>query len=90
MGRKKDRLLEIQQELISLEHLLIDISEEKRRRDALFEKIKIDLGKLMRKDYVKEFNKWSEEMFETKGIISPDDAMQWLKSIFQECVDKLK
>ncbi len=90
MANKKEKLLITQQELIKLEHLLVDISEAKRKRDVLFRQIVVDLGKLMRKDYWKQYEEWCQSVFDTKGIIEPEEAIEWLRSIFQQCADKLK
>jgi hypothetical protein len=90
MSKKKDRLLEIQEELISLEHLLVDIYEAKRKRDLLFRKIINDLGKLVRKNYWKEYEEWKTEMITTHGVLEPETSMDWLRSMFQQIAKKLK
>ena len=90
MVKKKEKLMEIQKQLIELQHLLITIEEEKRKRDQLFRSIVDSLGKVMRKDYSKQYDEWVEDVFADRGIVNTEDSMEWLKSIFQQAVDKLK
>lgn len=90
MKNKKERLLKIQTELIALEHLLVDISEAKRKRDKNFKLVLESLGKLMKKDFWKQYKIWCEEIFAKRGLVEPEEAMEWLRSIFQQVVDKLK
>lgn len=90
MPNKKERLLEIQTELIALEHLLVDISEAKRKRDKTFRQIIESLGKLVKKDLWKQYKSWCEEIFEERGLVEPEEAMEWLRTVFQQIINKLK
>jgi len=87
---KKERLIEIQDSLFDLEHLLVDISETKQKRDKQFKMIVKALGDLIKKDFWKEYELWRDGVLSERGIIEQEVAMVWLRNMFQQVADKLK
>lgn len=87
---KKKNLLEVQKKIHELKLIMIELDDLKNKRDGFFIKTIKQLGKLAKKDLVKQLEKDKASFYEKGMYWTSDHSIKWLILWFDTIAETIK